>query len=185
MSQKVSTAAIGLGVGVLVMALVVGQGNPTSISINDDVAPAAVPAALDIPSIGVRTELETLRLDGNGELRPPSDAYKAGWYAGGPRPGEVGPAVIAGHRDAKVGQAVFWKLGSLRPGDPITVRGERGAVTAFRVVSVERYSRDAFPTQRVYGPTQEPALRLITCAGPYDHRRARYRENVVVFAVAA
>jgi hypothetical protein len=40
------------------------------------------------------------------------------------------------------------------------------------------------PTERVYGPTPDRALRLITCGGPFDYARRSYRDNVVVYAVA-
>lgn len=32
------------------------------------------------------------------------------WYVLGPRPGELGKAVMAGHLDAKTGPAIFWRL---------------------------------------------------------------------------
>lgn len=41
--------------------------------------------------------------------------------------------------------------------------------------------KDAFPTEAVYGPTEQPELRLITCGGSFDRRRGSYGGNVVVF----
>src|SRR5258706_325304 len=81
----------------------------------------------------------------------------AGWYADGTRPGDVGPAVIAGHIDSKSGPAVFVKLDKLRVGAVVEVR-EDGRWLAFRVTSVGRYPKNAFPTARVYGPTPDAQL---------------------------
>jgi hypothetical protein len=38
------------------------------------------------------------------------------------------------------------------------------------------------PTDRVYGPSTRPVLRLLTCGGPFDEDTLSYRDNVVVFA---
>ena len=53
-------------------------------------------------SIGVDTSLEDLTLNLDGTLRAPTDYQKAGWYAQGTVPGDVGPAVIAGKNMTKL-----------------------------------------------------------------------------------
>ncbi|HKA69662.1 MAG TPA: class F sortase [Actinomycetes bacterium] len=140
------------------------------------------PVSLRIPAIGVNTALERLSLDRAGELIAPRDPDRAGWYSGGPAPGEVGPAVLAGHVDSRTGPAVFYRLASLRPGDRIVVSSSDGVVARFRVESVRAFRRADFPTAQVYGATPEPVLRLITCGGVYDPGNG-YRDNVVAFAV--
>jgi hypothetical protein len=53
----------------------------------------------------------------------------------------------------------------------------------FSVDRVEQHRKDAFPTNAVYGPTPETALRLITCGGPFEPALGdHYRDNVIVFA---
>ena len=48
---------------------------------------------------------------------------------------------------------------------------------------MEQHRKDAFPTEAVYGPTTETALRLITCGGPFEPALGdHYRDNVIVFA---
>ena len=42
-----------------------------------------------------------------------------------------------------------------------------------------------FPTLDVYGNTDSPELRLITCGGPFDSSAGSYVDNVVVFASQA
>lgn len=140
------------------------------------------PTRLRIPAIHVDSPLEVLHLDATGALEAPKEYAHAGWYADGAVPGEVGPAVIAGHVDSTTGPAVFYLLNRLRPGDVIEVFRQEGWV-AFRVVEVGRYPKDAFPTARVYGPTPDPELRLITCSGAFDSKQRSYIDNTVVYAV--
>jgi sortase (surface protein transpeptidase) len=143
-----------------------------------------VPTRLKVKAIGVDTALETLRLGDDGELTPPEDFGRAGWYADGTRPGDVGPAVIAGHVDSKRGPAVFYRLRELEAGDRIdVVRG--GRTVRFTVTSTAWYPKKRFPTDRVYGPTPDRQLRLITCGGVFDRSLRSYRDNLVVYAVAA
>lgn len=145
---------------------------------------SARPVRLRIPAIGVDAGLEQLATDAHHVLQPPRDAAKAGWYVASAVPGDLGPSVIAGHVDSARGPAVFWRLRELGAGDRISVAISDGRTVAYRVVSVRRYPRDQFPTEDVYGPTPDTALRLITCGGTYDRRARHYRDNVVVFAIA-
>jgi hypothetical protein len=50
------------------------------------------------------------------------------------------------------------------------------------VTRVVRVRKSAFPTRAVYGRTRGQALRLVTCAGPFDPARRSYRDNLIVFA---
>ena len=140
------------------------------------------PTRLRIPAIAVDAPLEALALDDAGQLTAPVRFADAGWYAGGTPPGEVGPAVIAGHVDSTSGPAVFFRLGQLHPGDLVEVERGRDRVR-FRVVAVEMYPKEKFPTDKVYGPTPDPQLRLITCGGRFDRTRHSYVDNTVVYAV--
>ncbi|WFE52614.1 class F sortase [Micromonospora sp. WMMD1155] len=145
--------------------------------------PQGPPTRVRVPRIGVDSTLTVLGLDQSGVLVPPADFDTAGWYGGGPAPGDTGPAVLAGHLDSRRGPAVFARLGELRPGDRVEVwRG--GQRLAFRVTGSLRTRKDRFPTSVVYGPTPNPELRLVTCGGAFDRRSGHYRDNVVVFAVA-
>lgn len=142
-----------------------------------------VPTRLKVAAIDIDTRLETLRLAPDGTLIPPRDFGRAGWYAAGTRPGDIGPAVIAGHVDSKRGPAVFYDLRKLTKGDTIEVmRG--GKTVRFIVTSTAWYPKTRFPTTQVYGPTPDRQLRLITCGGVFDRSLRSYRDNLVVYAVA-
>jgi sortase (surface protein transpeptidase) len=142
------------------------------------------PQSIRIPRIGVESSLVALGLQPDGSMQTPQEYAQAGWFEGGPSPGDIGPAVIAGHVDSVNGPAIFFRLGELRSGDLIEV--QRGtAWVRFRVVETGRYPKTDFPTARVYDPTPGPELRLITCGGAFDRDRRSYMDNFVVYAVAA
>lgn len=141
-------------------------------------------AGLRIPTIGVDIGLQQLALQADGELAPPSSAAQAGWYTGSAAPGEVGPAVVVGHVDSREGPGVFFRLKELQPGAAISLRRSDGRWVDYRVSAVDFFAKDAFPTERIYRPTPDPEVRLITCGGPFDYSTRNYRDNVVVYAAA-
>jgi sortase (surface protein transpeptidase) len=144
--------------------------------------PVTAPARVSIPAIGVDSVLTGIGVDGSGALVPPADVDRAGWFAAGPAPGEVGPAVLAGHVDDRTGPAVFFRLEELTAGDQVVVTRSDGQPVAFTVTRVAAYPKSDFATTEVYGPTTGPELRLITCGGTFDRSRRSYEDNVVVFA---
>jgi sortase (surface protein transpeptidase) len=147
-------------------------------------ARAPRPVRVLVPRIGVDAPLVRLGLDARGALEVPRGFREAGWWTGGPRPGERGPAVIAGHVDSRTGPAVFFRLALLRAGDVVVVRRRDGSRIRFTVRRVAHYPKARFPTTRVYGPTSRPELRLITCSGAFDHATGHYLDNTVVYAAA-
>ncbi|MCU1604129.1 MAG: Peptidase sortase, partial [Modestobacter sp.] len=161
-----------------------GAGSPQALP-----GPVSAPTGVEavrvlIPAIGVDGSLARLGLDGAGALVPPTDFAQAGWFAAGAVPGDVGPAVIAGHVDDYSGPAVFYRLADLAAGDGVRVARSDGRVVDFQVTRVAEYAKDDFATAEVYGPTTGAELRLITCGGSFDTSRRSYRDNVVVYATA-
>jgi sortase (surface protein transpeptidase) len=144
----------------------------------------ADPVRVRIAAIGVDADLTTIGVDDAGALVPPDDYSRAGWFAAGPAPGAVGPAVLAGHVDDRTGPAVFFRLEELEPGDRVVVTGSDGQAVEFAVTRVAAYPKTDFATAEVYGPTTGPELRLITCGGSFDRTRRSYTDNVVVYAAA-
>ncbi|MEA2134601.1 MAG: hypothetical protein QOC68_2510 [Solirubrobacteraceae bacterium] len=140
------------------------------------------PIRIAIPAIGVSAPVIPLGLDRKGALQVPQDFTETGWWTGGSRPGERGPAVIAGHVDSFTGPAVFFRIGKLRRGDAIVIERADGSRVRFRVQRSARYPKTHFPTAEVYGPTRGPALRLVTCSGTFDRASGHYLDNTVVYA---
>jgi hypothetical protein len=183
-----------VGAAVAVLAACGGPAPGTSVPAAapaapvDSVPPPAVaaptaPVGLDVPAIGVHTgPLLDLGIDAAGALEVPPDAATAGWFTLAPTPGSPGPAVIAGHVDYEGVPGIFQRLGELEPGDEVTVARADGSTAVFSTYLVEHYAKVRFPTERVYGDTAGPELRLITCGGAFDTGTGHYRDNVVAYA---
>jgi sortase (surface protein transpeptidase) len=152
---------------------------PRQLSVRGPVFP---PVRLTIPAIGVATPLVRLGRERDGSMQVPADFDRAGWFTEGPSPGQVGPAVIAGHVDSHRGPAVFYRLRELRPGDTVQVELADGARLRFVVEQARSFPKATFPTAEVFGPAPWAALRLVTCGGDFDRARGSYRDNLVVFA---
>lgn len=145
----------------------------------------SVPVSVDIPAIGVHSELLRLGLNTDGSIQVPSlttSADEAAWYKYSPAPGQIGASVIEGHVDSYRGPAVFFRLGALRPGDVIDVTLADGVTAIFRVTGVRDFVKAKFPARIIYGPTHYAALRLITCGGTFDPATGHYLSSTVVFA---
>ena len=141
----------------------------------------SVPVRVQIPAIGVDSELMELGLKADGTMEVPPEGFPAGWYTGAPTPGELGPAIIAGHVDWD-GPGVFYDLHKLQIGDQVTITRADGSTPVFQVVRVEQYPKVGFPTDEVYGDIDRAGLRLITCGGVFNRATGHHDDNIVVFA---
>jgi sortase (surface protein transpeptidase) len=186
-------------VALLATMAVVGSGPPTgavatmvasqdrtdfrdAASVTVSAARHASPTRLRIPAIAVDARLMELGLRKDRSLEVPPDAATSGWFNGGPRPGQMGPAIIAAHVHWNGRPGVFAHLGALRYDDRIIVARSDGSSAVFRVTRVSRFAKSRFPTNLVYGNIDHAGLRLITCDG-FDYSHHRYLDNVVVFAM--
>jgi sortase (surface protein transpeptidase) len=146
---------------------------------------AAAPALLErlapgrivIPDLELDRPLVTLGVTDTGEHEVPEGALDVGWYRGGPAPGEDGGAVILGHVNWAGQAGSFARLAQLLPGDIVRVDAH-----TFEVYDVQMTPKDQFPANRVYGRTDGPELRLITCGGDLDATGHNYLDNVIVYA---
>ncbi|MFJ9111410.1 class F sortase [Streptomyces sp. NPDC102283] len=144
------------------------------------------PAHVSIPSIGIQSTLMALGLnpDGTVEVPPAEKGMTAGWYSGGSAPGTPGPAVLIGHNDTRFGRAVFHDLKNIREGAEVLVRDGAGKTLRYTVTGKEAVSKKAFPTDKVYGPTKDSTLRLITCDGEFD-AEGHTVDNLIVYGALA
>ncbi|HSK60539.1 MAG TPA: class F sortase [Actinomycetospora sp.] len=177
-----------LAVGVLVSLVQGGGDGPRAHSLPaaERVAvPTPLPASsisgIDAPSIGLATDQTTgLGLRDDNSLDVPRSAATVGWYQQSASPGEVGPAVLAAHVDFRGEAGAFARLKEMRPGDTVEVHREDDTTAVFTVDRVEQYAKDVFPTEAVYGPTDDGQIRLITCGGVFNERTDSYEDNIVV-----
>ncbi len=141
------------------------------------------PIRLEIPALNLDTSFVLpLGLMPDQTVSVPDSYDQVGWYEGGATPGEIGPAVILGHVDSADGPAVFYPLGQLKVGEEIKITRADGTTAVFVVKKLKRYPQSNFPTLDVYGPTDTPTLRLVTCSGLFNKAKQQYSHNLVVFA---
>lgn len=174
-----------------------GLGNATGVDISgwfrgpDEPPPREFPVLepsrpvrLTIPSIKVEAPVLEVGLAGDGsvDVPPLSKHNQAGWFGGGPTPGQFGPALIVGHADTRTGPSIFHRLAKLKPGQRIEVLRKDRSVAIFEVNSVENFGKAKLPIKRVYGDYSRPSLRLVTCGGTWLGGSQGYSDNIVAFA---
>ncbi|HTR91649.1 MAG TPA: class F sortase [Trebonia sp.] len=144
----------------------------------------STPVRIKIPAIGVSAPVMRLGKNGDGTVEvPPLDNHNlAGWYDGSVTPGADGSSVVLGHVDDYDGPSVFFSIKALHRGDTIDIVRADGDTAAFAVDGVQKVGKTEFPTGDVYGSVPYPALRLVTCGGPFDVKRGEYLDNIVVYA---
>ncbi len=146
--------------------------------------PASSPMTIEIPAIKVDAPVTHLDLNKDGTIQVPplSDHNLAGWYDRSVMPGAKGTSVILGHVDDYAGPSVFYNIKNLRKGEAIYVNRADGVTAEFAVDGVQKAAKTNFPTSDVYGNVPYPALRLVTCGGPFDAKSGQYLDSIVVYA---
>jgi len=155
------------------------ERKPTKIRIDKR---AARPVAVAVPSAGISAPTIALGLKPSGKIEVPEDIADAGWRSGGPEPGERGAAFITAHVNGGGAPGAFNRLNAVSRGDDIKVRRKDGTTVTFVAERTEQVSKDDFPTERVYGDTRLPTLRLVTCGGSFNSGSGHYTDNLIVYA---
>ncbi len=142
------------------------------------------PVRLTIPSIKVEAPILEVGLaeDGSVDVPPLKRHNEAGWFGGGPTPGQFGPALIVGHADTRSGPSIFHGLAKLKPGQKIEILRKDRTVAVFEVNSIENFGKAKLPIKRVYGDYSRPSLRLVTCGGTWLGGSRGYSDNIIAFA---
>jgi len=134
-----------------------------------------------IPKINVNAAIQNLGVTAKGEMDVPSNVVDVGWFKLGPRPGERGSAVIAGHFDGVNGGAgVFINLNKLKEGDRLYIKDSKGISIAF-VVRESRIYNPGYADE-VFSGTGSAHLNLVTCDGVWDGVKKSFSKRLVVFA---
>lgn len=155
---------------------------PANSAVNFEARPD-VPIRLIIPSIDVSADIEAVGLDRDKNMDVPKNVYNAGWYSLGVRPGERGQAVIDGHFNTpELTPSVFWNLKSLKPNDKIIILDQNGHSYTYIVEKTESIPTADFPISKIFGPSNEARLNLITCAGDFDPLQKTYDQRTVVYS---
>ena len=143
---------------------------------------AGIPVRMTIPSINVDATIEYVGLTSNGAMAVPKGPNDVGWFELGPRPGDLGSAVIAGHDGWKNGiPAVFDNLSKLVAGDKIYVKDDTGATIIFVVRKVVIYGENDDASTIFDSNDGLAHLNLITCEGFWNATTQSYSSRLVVF----
>ena len=162
-------------------AVVVNPPPPPPAETFSTVTGPIVPSRLRIPAIGVDSSIGAVALRKDGSMNVPDNLWTSSWLATGPRPGQPGNAVIAGHRGVGT-PALFSHLETVKAGDRIYVSDAAGNQLIYEVTRVASMDLSASTQVAVFGPTNSQNLVLITCFGRYIPSARTYDHRLVVFS---
>lgn len=156
------------------------QNPPTIKKTRKPVKPIK-PNKIIIPSLQVKAIVEPVGVLENGQMAVPKDTEQTGLLSPGYLPGELGNAVIDGHVDNYTGPAVFFYLKKLKPNDQVILKDKTGRQLTFLVESTEIVTPHQVSIDKVFGPSAEPRLNLITCTGKYSRKKQEHEARLIVY----
>jgi len=142
-----------------------------------------LPLRLKIPKINVDATIESVGLTPQGAMGVPKLSYNVAWFDYGPRPGEIGSAVMAGHVNWWNGaKSVFANLNKLKPGDKIMVIDDLNKTFYFIVRESRIYSLKDDSSEVFISTDGQAHLNLITCSGSWNKGLQQYSQRLIIFA---
>lgn len=142
-----------------------------------------IPIRLQIAKINVDANIISVGIAKDGAMDAPSGPKEVGWFKLGPRPGNIGSAVIDGHygywKNKEV--SVFDDLNKLRKGDEISVEDDKGITNTFIVRKILTYDQNEDTSNIFSSNDGKSHLNLITCEGEWDSVRKTYSNRLIVF----
>ena len=157
------------------------------LGLNPRIETGQVPVAITIPDANVDADVEQQQIV-DGKMLDPSGPWVVSWYDTTAPIGVPGNAVMSGHVDYwDVGPAVFAEVASLQPGAEINVVGSDGKTYVYALEYVERIELATLTPERLnspemVGPTDYPALTLVTCGGEFDYETGEYLQRDIIRA---
>lgn len=177
-------------VGLLYLALIrqkpalrsPGQAGTPATGTTVSPKPVGVPVKFAIQSLGVTASVVQVGINGDGQMEVPTNWVDVGWYKLGPRPGELGNAVLAGHLDGPKGEhGVFWDLNKIAVGAAVDVTDDHSRVYHYSVKRTESVKADLNVLSGIFGSSQNFNLNLITCTGPWDKNNQQFSQRLIVY----
>jgi hypothetical protein len=142
-----------------------------------------VPTRIVLPS-GEQAPVLPSGVQPDGSLVIPERPDVVGWWDGGARAGDpMGSLVIAGHVDSRrYGLGVLAEIKRLQQGAVLELRSgnQRLRYRVYRAVQVNQQS--LAQDDEFFRQDSAHRLVVITCGGPFDQTRHRYRDNYIVMA---
>lgn len=139
-----------------------------------------VPTRITIPRLGITDEVVPVGLAPDGSLAVPA-VDESGWFDKGPKPGEVGGSLIAGHVNWHGELGALGRIGELHSGDIVIVKDASGIERVFGVYDVKSVPKShyaAVTSPLVFAPRSTADLSLVTCSGTVHN--GEYSDNTVV-----
>jgi LPXTG-site transpeptidase (sortase) family protein len=189
-TSRLATAVLGQGAGMIAFAPVAALNDTSTYGALGALNAATVasttpliPARLRIPSIGIDAHVEQVGTKADGSMGTPQNFTDVAWYALGPKPGEAGSAVIAGHvNNALTLPGVFEHLSQVNLGDTVLVSDASGRTLTYVVVSSQTYAVDGAPLNDIFAAAGPSQLVLVSCDGDWVSSQHQFNERLVVVA---
>ncbi len=144
---------------------------------------SGVPLRLKIPKLAIDSAVDPVGVTPTGAMDIKKNPDGVVWFQQGPRPGDSGSAVMAGHYGWENGKgSVFNDLHTLQPGDKLYVEDDRHMIITFVVRESQRYDPDTDASDVFSSSDDTPHLNIVTCDGTWDHAKQSYSKRLVVFA---
>ena len=153
------------------------------LGLNPAADPGQIPVAIRIPDAAVDAEIERKPIV-DGQMENPSGPWVVAWYDSTARAGQTGNCVGSGHVDYwGVGPSVFHEVASLSEGALIDIVGTDGATYTYAVEYIRRIdiydtTVEELNSPELVGPTDYPALTLITCGGDFNGEEYTQRDII-------
>jgi LPXTG-site transpeptidase (sortase) family protein len=159
------------------------DGTPGESFVIPETVKSGLPVRFVIPKINVDATIEYVGVTSDGSaMDVPKKPADVAWFNLGPRPGEIGSAVIAGHYGWRNNvPAVFDNLRKLIIGDTVYVEDAEGATATFVVREIRTYTQQADATDVFISSDGLAHLNLITCEGTWSKAQQSYSNRLVVF----
>lgn len=142
--------------------------------------PVFTPAQMEIPKLGVKAPVVAVGTEADGKMASPTTGIDVGWWSGR-KPGQ-GNALFDAHVDWSGRPGPFARLGELKPGDEVIVRGKGGQMT-YRIAWLRKMDRNIDATELLGNRGGAQVATLITCFGPFDRSIGTRRDRLVARAV--
>ncbi len=140
------------------------------------------PVSMEIDTIDVsRYPIRAVGLEDDGQFEVP-DETEIGWYQYGATAGRPGATVLAAHVSWNRTVGPFGKLGTLEPGNRVSITLDDGTTRQYEVFERAIYGKLELPRDRIWRNTGPETLVLITCGGDFNPDIRRFKENIVVYA---
>lgn len=163
----------------VVRASTAQQGKVSAVSVP---ITSGNPVRLKISKIRVNAVIDSVGLLKDGSMGVPKTPSKTAWYMLGPKPGENGSAVIAGHVNWWYGATgVFKNLKMLKAGDVVTVQNDQGKNISFVVREIRSFGQADDASDVFTSSDGKSHLNLVTCSGVWNKLTQQYSKRLVVF----